>query len=220
MSNTQIWDRLESTDPRFQKDFSRGGGFRGTAINPTYVARKMTEMFGPCGTGWGFEVVDEKYVTGAPVGGVTKTTRREGEQTVYAEQEPVYGIIHVVRVRLWYVLPGHDERRFIEQYGQTTFVGKDKNGIFTDEEAPKKSITDGWTKAATLLGASADIYLGGIGFGDNKYVNEPTGEAIEGELVRVPPSLAKDANEKTASVAPPPPPRIPVKRMPSSSSGI
>jgi hypothetical protein len=57
--------------------------------------------------------------------------------------------------------------------GQTMFVTKRNDGLFTDEEAPKKSVTDAISKALSWLGFAADVYLGK--FDGNKYTNEETG---------------------------------------------
>jgi len=143
--NIALWSSVCTTDAKYTKQFSRGGGFKGTATNATWLAREATRAFGPCGIGWGFDVVDERYVPGKP-----------GD------------IIHVVRVRLWYMLDGI--KGAVEQFGQTTFVGTNKSGAFTDEEAPKKSITDAVSKCLSLLGFAADIYMGM--FDDNKYLDE------------------------------------------------
>ena len=51
-------------------------------------------------------------------------------------------------------------------------------GPFTDEEAPKKSLTDALSKAMSWLGFAADIHLGR--WDDNKYVNAAA-RAYEGE---------------------------------------
>jgi hypothetical protein len=51
--NTKLWDNLGRTDPAHTKAFTRGGGFKGTAIKPMWSYRRMTEEFGPCGKGWG-----------------------------------------------------------------------------------------------------------------------------------------------------------------------
>lgn len=152
----KIWSEVEKTDPSFTKPFSRGGGFKGTATNATYLARKATEVFGPCGIGWGVEVVDEELMKGAPL-------------AFGPDGMPVaFDVIHKVRVKLWYLLDG--QRGEVVQFGQTTFVGKNKNGFFTDEEAPKKSLTDGMSKCLSLLGFAADIHLGR--YDDNKYVSD------------------------------------------------
>lgn len=140
--NLKLWQSVEKTDPKYTKAFTKGGGFSGTAINATYLIRKATELWGPIGGNWGPEVVDEKYVPGA-----------EGT------------IIHVLRINLRYPPNGS-----VPSFGQTTFVGTNKNGLFTDEEAPKKSLTDATTKALSMLGFSADVFLGL--YDDNKYVSD------------------------------------------------
>ena len=146
--NLILWNAVVKTDPAYTKPFSRFGGFKGTAINATYLARKATEQFGPLGIGWGWNIVDEKYVNGAPI------------------TEAATEVVHVLRIKLWYIYG--DKRGEIEHFGQTTFVGKNKNGLYTDEEAPKKSLTDAISKALSGLGFAADIHLGL--YDDNKYV--------------------------------------------------
>jgi hypothetical protein len=140
-----LWRAVEKTDPKYTKAFSRAGGFSGTAINATYLVRKATELWGPMGSEWGAEVADERYVEGA-----------DGT------------IIHVLRINFRY------PQGAFPSYGQTTFVGQNKNGKFTDEEAPKKSMTDAITKALSMLGFSADVFLGL--YDDNKYVNDRKAE--------------------------------------------
>lgn len=152
MDNTALWQAVEKTDPNFTKSFTRGGGFKGTATNATYLARKATERFGPCGIGWGVEVLDEEIIEGAPL-------LHEG--VVVAHDR-----IHKVRARLWYDFGG--KRGQVEQFGQTQMVGKNSKGYYTDEEAPKKSLTDAMSKCLSLLGFSADIHMGL--YDDNKYV--------------------------------------------------
>lgn len=144
--NLDLWSSVSTTDAKYTKGFTRGGGFKGTATNPTWLARQATKTFGPCGIGWGLRVIDERYVDGA-----------DGD------------VVHVVRVCLWYKWEG--ETGEIEQYGQTQMVGTRKGGQrYTDEEAPKKSITDAMSKCLSLLGFSADIHLGM--WDDSKYVSD------------------------------------------------
>ncbi|SHH03497.1 hypothetical protein [Bradyrhizobium erythrophlei] len=149
MSNQQdnlaIWNEVEQTDPNYTKQFNRGGGFKGTATNATYLIKKATKMFGPIGIGWGWNIVEEKYQPGQDK-----------------------DVVHVLRLRLWY--KWNSERGEIEHFGQTTFVGKNKNGWFTDEEAPKKSLTDALSKCLSTLGFAADIHLGM--YDDNRYVSD------------------------------------------------
>ena len=51
--NLRIWNELGRTDPAQTKQFTRAGGFKGTAIRPMWANKQMTEFFGPCGVGWG-----------------------------------------------------------------------------------------------------------------------------------------------------------------------
>ena len=51
MNNTELWDSVEKTDPKFTKKVNQRGGF--TAIGAQYQVRKATESFGPFGIGWG-----------------------------------------------------------------------------------------------------------------------------------------------------------------------
>jgi hypothetical protein len=150
--NTEIWNIVAVTNPNFVKSFTRGGGFSGTAINATYQAQKATETFGPCGIGWGLDILEERYQDGAPL----------------LQDGAVVGkeVIHVLRAKLWYVYQG--KRGEVIHFGQTPFVGRNKNGFFTDEEAPKKSMTDAMSKCLSLIGFSADVHLGL--YDDNKYV--------------------------------------------------
>lgn len=172
--NLALWNEFEATDPAFTKSFNRGGGFTGTAINAVYILRKLTEKFGPVGLGWRFVLEHEQYVPGH-----------------FFDDGRSQAVIHVVRGHLEYRLgrvpivaagssPGGPDRvadwiATGPQFGQTTFVGLNKNGLFTDEEAPKKSVTDCLGKCALQLGIGADISLGL--WDDNKYVADPAATA-------------------------------------------
>jgi hypothetical protein len=145
-----LWRSVERTDPRATKNFSRGGGFKGTAISPMWLIRQATELWGPIGNEWGVRIVTEKIVPGAPL--VTEAGAVLGTEA-----------IHQVQIELFY--PGGT----VPAFGQTQFVGKNKYGFFTDEEAPKKSLTDALTKALSWLGFAADVHMGL--FDDVKYVN-------------------------------------------------
>jgi len=143
-SNTRIWGKICETDPFRTKNFNKG--YRGTAINPTYIYEKLTACFGPCGVGWGFDILKDEYKTG------------HGEE-----------ITHSTTVALWYKNDGVKSEP-VPGIGGTAYVFKDKNGWHTDEDASKKSLTDALTKAAQLLGMSADIFSGL--YDDCKYVAE------------------------------------------------
>lgn len=149
-TNTEIWESVSRTDPVHTKEFKRPGGFQGTAINATYLISRATEMFGPVGMGWGYEVEQEELMEGV----FLDERNRE--------------LIHKIKIKVWYKWNGKTGE--FCHYGQTTFVGMRGKYVFTDEEAPKKSLTDALTKALSMLGFSADVHMGL--YDDNKYVNE------------------------------------------------
>lgn len=161
--NLSIWSKVCTTDKRFIKDFKRKGGFVGTAINPIYSVHLATELWGPCGDKWGYTISDETVYDGAPL----------------LLNNLVLGFekIHAVTVTMYYPGPS-GERATVSHKGQTQMVGQyQSGGYWSDEEAPKKSVTDGLTKCLSMLGFSADIYLGGVGFESNKYTNTPADAA-------------------------------------------
>lgn len=159
--NLSIWDAVQQTDPKFTKDYTGPGGFTGTAVNAQYLAKKATEQFGPVGTGWGYDVLEERFDVGGPL------TNKEGVVLAHAS-------VHTIKLSLWYM--GADgERKTVVHYGHTPFITANKYGVTTDLEASKKSLTDAIGKCLSQLGFSADIRLGL--FDDIHYVNEITNEA-------------------------------------------
>lgn len=154
-NNLSIWEQVQETD----RSMTRTGWLDGrdvTSINATYMVKQATEQFGPIGIGWGYEIVEERYDTAAPI-------YKEGEILGHE-------IDHTLRLKLWYMLDG--KRGEVEHFGHTPFIMRSKNGPYTDHEAPKKSLTDALKKCLSMLGFSADIFMGL--YDDQNYV-----EAIE-----------------------------------------
>jgi len=152
MSNLDLWNKLGRTDPAHTKGFKRAGGFGGTAIKPIYTEQKMTEEFGPCGTGWGFSEPVFQTVAGS-----------EGQIAVYCW------------LSLWYVLDGKKSDP-VPGVGGDMVVIKQSNGLRTDDEAFKKAFTDAIGNAMKHIGMSADVHMGL--FDDSKYVNEVRAEIV------------------------------------------
>ena len=153
-SNLDIWDKLGRTDPEHTKKFTRGGGFKGTAVKPIYTAHKMTETFGPCGTGWGYSEPTFQLVPGS-----------DGQTAVFCW------------LTLWYAKPEGGRSEPIPGVGGDFVVKKFSSGLTTDDEAFKKAFTDALGNAMKNLGMSADVHMGL--FDDNKYVSELRSEFAE-----------------------------------------
>ena len=146
-TNMRIWDQVEKTDTRYTKD-AKVGGQQITSLNGTAMIMKATEVFGPAGIGFGWTVLEERFDKGAEmfVG--------EGDKRASLGFE----LNHTVKIKFWIKQDG--ERGEFEQYGCTPYLYKSKYGTTTDGEAPKKSLTDAIKKSLSMLGFSADVFLG------------------------------------------------------------
>jgi len=143
MENMKLWNSVKVTAPHAVKKIT-GKPYPGNSPKPYWVIERATETFGPCGTGWGVEVVNERF-------------ERFGDTES----------LHVALVRVWYML--NDKRGQIEQMGQTRSSYMSGAGKFiVDEDAPKKSVTDGMVKCLSMLGFAGDIFSGQ--WDDSKYV--------------------------------------------------
>lgn len=153
--NMKLWNMLGRTDPAHTKGFTRGGGFKGTAIKPMWSYRRMTEEFGPCGIGWGVNEPTFQVVAGT-----------DGEVLVYCT------------VGVWYA-QGDAMARTIFGVGGDKVVNKFSSGLKSDDEAFKKAFTDAVTNALKLIGVGADVHMGL--FDDSKYVSSMREEFSEVE---------------------------------------
>jgi len=160
-NNLDLWNRVGKTDPVYTKEYSGVGGFKGTAVNPLYTVRRLTEEFGQLGIGWGYDIVEDRFDMG---------------HTVYDDDGNSIGILstHTVRIELWHMVHSDDsqepKKAISTHYGHTPYVYKNKWGMQTDTEFAKKSLTDALNKAASMFGFNSDIYLGK--YDDVAYVQE------------------------------------------------
>lgn len=163
MSNTnlRLWELVEKTNPEYTKKFNVNG-YSGTAISGTYANMRATELFGPCGTGWGYEIVQERYDEGMPF---------------IFNEIPMIEKTHTIHLRLWYKEESKSEKVFIDGFGHTPYMylKSDKTRVIVDSEAPKKTLTDAIKKCLSMIGVGADIYMGM--HDDSYYVEELKNES-------------------------------------------
>lgn len=145
--NMRIWNLVSTTDTKYTKD-AKVGGQNITSLNGTAMIMKATEVFGPAGFGFGWTVLEERFDKGAEI------FVGEGEKRASLGFE----LNHTVKIMFWAELDG--KRGEFEQYGCTQYLYKSKYGTTTDGEAPKKSLTDAIKKSLSMLGFSADVFLG------------------------------------------------------------
>jgi hypothetical protein len=138
--NLKLWNQVRTPDPKFTKAFTRPGGFKGTSISANYLVQRATEVWGQIGKGWGVDEVSHEII--------------DGTWHSY--------------VRVWY--KEGDQVYCVYQWGGTNYRIESSVGVRFDDEAAKKSMTDGMTKCLSQLGFGADVHMGM--FDDVKYVND------------------------------------------------
>lgn len=141
--NMALWGSVFKTDPSAVKEIT-GKSYKGNSPKPYWLIEQATKTFGPCGIGWGVQVVKESF-----------------------QQVGPDDFLHTAIVRVWYVYDGN--RGEIEQAGGTKAAYKSSaSKIIVDEDAAKKSITDGMVKCLSMIGFAGDIFSGR--WDDSKYV--------------------------------------------------
>ena len=158
--NLSIWKQVQRTDPRFTKPLE-GAGFQGTSINSNYMFMRATEIFGPIGEGWGYEVVEEKFLGGKPLTEpvlennkqVALRYLRDADGSLFCEQN------HSIKIQFWY-RSKDGKCCYFESYGATPYRYQTQYGIKVDSEVIKKSLTDAIKKALSMLGFSSDVFMG------------------------------------------------------------
>lgn len=152
-NNLEIYNKLREVPTEAQKKIS-GGRLNGmTDIKPMWRIEKLTEVFGPCGFGWKAPIKNKEIIEGA-----------NGEK------------IAIVDIDLYVKVDGEWSEP-ITGTGGSSFIAKEKNGLYTSDECFKMAYTDAISVACKSLGMGANVY-----WGDSKYsnsTNEPTKEDAE-----------------------------------------
>jgi len=157
--NISLWKGVMRTNPRYTKDMG-DLGFGGTAINAEYMIMRATEKFGPVGIGWGWEILEDKMIEGAPLTEkIFEGTKFVGKRTLRdADGSLMFELNHYIRIGLWYIKDG--KKGNVQNFGSTPYRQSTKNGIHCDSEVHKKSLTDAIKKCLSGLGFCADVWLG------------------------------------------------------------
>tara|TARA_R100001594_G_scaffold127395_1_gene165060 strand:- start:2017 stop:2607 length:591 start_codon:yes stop_codon:yes gene_type:complete len=58
LNKMELWELLSDVPQQAKKTFRRKGGFSGTDVSPQWRIRRLTEVLGPMGLGWGYEIED------------------------------------------------------------------------------------------------------------------------------------------------------------------
>lgn len=162
-NNMAIWSAADKTPVEYTKPVQYP--YPHTSINTYAPMMRATELFGPEGGRWGFEILEDELRQGAPI-----QFNKEGDPTVYSQN-------HHIRIRLW--VNDESGNQIAETFaaGATKYIYFDKKNqvVVDDEEAFKKTESDARKKALSWLGFGADVYLGM--FDDADYLHEITTNA-------------------------------------------
>ena len=103
-------------------------------INPMWRIKKLTELYGPCGTGWDYDITKQWLETGA-----------NGEISAFCN------------INL-YVRENDEWSKPIQGTGGSMLVAKESKGLYTSDECYKMALTDAISVACKALGVAADVY--------------------------------------------------------------
>lgn len=162
MENMEIYEKVRSVPAEALKKIE-GGRLKGMSdINPMWRIKLLTELFGICGIGWKVEIVERRLEKGA------------GDE-----------IACFVDINL-YVKSDGEWSEGIPGMGGSSFVAKEKNGLYTSDECFKMAYTDAISVACKSLGFAADVYFEKD---RTKYSNKE--EVTQEQETHIPPAALK-----------------------------
>lgn len=149
MDNMQIYNMGREVPQNAQKTITAGRLKGMTDINPMWRISRLTEVFGPCGIGWKYVITRHEMVPGA-----------NDEISCFVD------------IDLFYKWEG-EWSEAIPGTGGSSYVAKERNGLYVSDECYKMALTDALSVACKALGIGADIYWEA---GRSKYTSTPEPE--------------------------------------------
>lgn len=134
MDNLRIYNEVREV-PQEAKKAINAGRLKGmTDINPMWRIKKLTEVFGPVGIGWYYDIIKE-----------------------WAEEGSDGTITANIEIKL-YVKYGEEWSKPISGIGGSMLVAKESKGLYTNDECYKMALTDALSVSCKALGIGADVY--------------------------------------------------------------
>lgn len=134
MDNMQIYNAGRVVPKEAQKPIQAGRLKGMTDINPVWRIARLTELFGPCGIGWKYVITRHEMVPGA-----------NDEISCFVD------------IDLFYKCEG-EWSEAVPGTGGSSYVAKERNGLYTSDECYKMALTDALSVACKALGIGADVY--------------------------------------------------------------
>lgn len=134
MGNLEVYNALRTPPKEALKKIEAGRMKGKTDINPMWRIKALTEQFGPCGIGWKYTITKQWLEPGP-----------SGEIAAFCD------------IDLYYKLSG-EWSEAVPGTGGSSFVAKEKGGLYVSDECYKMALTDAISVAAKALGVAGDIY--------------------------------------------------------------
>lgn len=134
MNNMEIYEKTRSVPGTALKTIEAGRLKGKSDINPIWRIKTLTETFGPCGFGWKYIITNKHLEKGA-----------NDEISAFVDIE-------------LYINWNGEWSEAIPGTGGSSFVAKEKSGLYQSDECFKMALTDAISVACKALGIAADVY--------------------------------------------------------------
>lgn len=135
MDNLKLYHALRRVPDDAKRPIQAGRLKGKTDINPMWRLKSLTEQFGPCGIGWKYVIEQQWMEPGS-----------DGEMAAFCN---ISLYIKDAEGQWSDAIPGT---------GGSTFVAKERSGLYTSDECYKMALTDAISVACKALGMGADVY--------------------------------------------------------------
>lgn len=147
MGNDRIWSKVYQPPVGATKKIG-GGRLSGmTDINPQWRLEAATELWGPCGIGWKYDI-----------------------KKLWVEPVATGEVLAFALVDVYYFENG-DWSLPVQGIGGSRMVANENSGPYASDECYKMAVTDALSVAFKALGFGADIYAGR--FDGSRYLEKP-----------------------------------------------
>lgn len=159
--NMRVWERVRQPPKEALKQIEAGRLKNKTDINPQWRYQSMTEVFGPCGIGWKYEVVRvwREDATGGEVFAFAEVRVYVRSEKMLPTARPDTGPNAL--------LPAEREALTVREWsdpipgiGGSMLIEQEARGLHVNDEGYKMAITDALSVALKMLGVAADVYAG------------------------------------------------------------
>ena len=134
MEKMEIFNQVAVCPPEALRSIESGRLKGKSDINPMWRFKVMTQVFGPCGFGWRYEI-----------------TKQWIEQA--GNESKAFCNINL------YVKVGDEWSEAIPGTGGSSFVTMEKNGPYVSDECHKMALTDALSVSMKALGVASSVYF-------------------------------------------------------------